>query len=80
MLPIDPPKTGETIDEFSARVQQCDPLFQYICQEDCTVADAREYVTVLDCVINDLLSVRDAVWKMPTARIRKRQANRSSAK
>ena len=72
LLPIDPPKTGETIDEFSAsaRTQHCDLLFQHICEEAWAVDDAREYLALLDRAILDILSVRDAVRKMPAPRVR----------
>ena len=61
LLPIEPPRSEETIGEFSARAEDAaDTLFLFLCREADDQIDAPEYVRRLDRAIADIHSVRRA--------------------
>ena len=61
LLPIAPPKPGETIGAFKLRAEEAgDTLFLFLCREADDEIDADEYVARLDRAVKDILSVRDA--------------------
>ena len=61
LLPIEPPRPGETIAEFKRRAEEAgDTLFLFLCREADDEIDAVEYVTRLDRTMRDISSVRDA--------------------
>lgn len=61
LLPIEPPKPGETIGEFAYRVENAeDTLFLFLCREAAEDIDAHVYMARLDRAIGDIQSVRDA--------------------
>ncbi len=62
LLPIEPPRSGETIHEFAARAgNAADTLFLFLCREADDEIDASEFVARLDRAIGDIQSVRDAL-------------------
>lgn len=61
LLPIEPPKLGETIGKFSQRAENtADTLFLFLCREADDQIDAHEYVARLDRAICDLQTVKEA--------------------
>jgi len=67
LLPIEPPRLGEKIGEFSARAENAaDTLFLFLCREADDEIDVREYLTRLDRAIGDIQSVRDAFRESPS--------------
>lgn len=63
LLPIDPPRFGETISDFSVRAEQAgDTLFLFLCREanDDGEITTPEYLNRLERAIGDIESVRDA--------------------
>jgi hypothetical protein len=66
LLPIEPPKPGEKIGEFTVRAEDAgDTLFLFLCREADDEIDAHEYVTRLDRAIGDIQGVRDAFRESP---------------
>jgi hypothetical protein len=78
LLPIDPPRRGETIRAFADRAQDAgDTLFLFLCREagdDCN--DAAEYVRRLDRAISDIEHVR-AAFARPSCAPRARKGGKS---
>jgi len=61
VLPIEPPRSGETIGEFAYRAENaCDTLFLFLCREADDDIDAHVYMARLDRAISDIQSVRGA--------------------
>lgn len=61
VLPIEPPRPGETIREFKIRAEDAgDTLFLFLCREADDDIDAREYVARLDRAIRDIQAVKEA--------------------
>jgi hypothetical protein len=61
LLPIEPPKPGETISEFNLRAADVgDTLFLFLCHEADDEIDAEEYVAKLDFAMRDIEAVREA--------------------
>lgn len=63
LLPIDPPRPGETIGDFAVRAEHAgDTLFLFLCREACDgdEVDAAEYLNRLERAIGDIEAVRDA--------------------
>jgi hypothetical protein len=61
LLPIEPPRDGETIGEFAARAEEAgDTLFLFLCREADDDIDAHEYVGRLDRAIRDTQEVQQA--------------------
>jgi len=61
LLPIDPPKLGETIGDFAARADDAgDTLFLFLCREANDDIDAEEYLHRLDRAMRDIEQVQDA--------------------
>jgi len=61
LLPIEPPRPGQTISEFACRAENAgDTLFLFLCREADEEIDAHVYMTRLDRAIADIQSVRDA--------------------
>jgi hypothetical protein len=66
LLPIEPPRSGETIHEFAARAENAaDTLFLFLCREADDEIDACEYVARLDRAVADIQCVRDAFRDTP---------------
>ena len=62
LLPIDPPKPGETIGEFKVRAEDAeDTLFLFLCREADGEIDNREYAARLDRATHDIEAVREAL-------------------
>ena len=62
LLPIEPPKPGETISAFSQRAEDAgDTLFLFLCREANDEIDAEEYLKRLDRAMRDIAAVHDAV-------------------
>ena len=61
LLPIEPPKPGETIGAFKLRAEEAgDTLFLFLCREADDEIDADEYIARLDRAMRDIAAVRDA--------------------
>ena len=61
VLPIEPPRSGETIGEFAYRAENAgDTLFPFLCREADEEIDAHVYMARLDRAVGDIQSVRDA--------------------
>ncbi len=67
LLPIEPPRPGETIDDFSDRAADAgDTLFLFLCREATDLIDrdddicVAEYLNRLTLAIGDIEAVRDA--------------------
>ena len=61
LLPIEPPKPGETIGAFKLRAEEAgDTLFLFLCREADDEIDAEEYVARLDRAVRDIEAVRQA--------------------
>ena len=61
LLPIEPPKPGETIGAFKLRAEDAgDTLFLFLCREADDEIDADEYLARLDRAMRDIADVRDA--------------------
>ena len=61
VLPVEPPKPGETIGVFAYRAENAgDTLFLFLCREADDEIDAHVYMARLDRAIGDIQSVRDA--------------------
>jgi len=55
LLPIDPPKVGEPIDEFAVRAETAaDTLFLFLCREANDDIDVEEYLS--DCIAHSGIS------------------------
>lgn len=68
LLPIEPPKPGETISVFSQRAEDAgDTLFLFLCREADDEIDADEYVARLDRAMRDIEAVREAFWAGDTS-------------
>jgi len=62
LLPIDPPRAGETIGDFAVRAEGAgDTLFLFLCREANDDIDAQEYLHRLDRALRDIEQVRDAI-------------------
>jgi len=62
LLPIEPPKTGETIDQFKLRAEDAgDTLFLFLCREADDEIDAEEFLHRLDRANRDIEQVRGAI-------------------
>jgi len=58
LLPIDPPRVGETIGDFAVRAEAAgDTLFLFLCREANEDIDAEEYVHRLDRAQRDIEQV-----------------------
>ena len=65
LLPIDPPKPGETIGDFKVRAEDAgDTLFLFLCREADDDIDAREYIGRLERAVRDIKSVRQVFRDM----------------
>ena len=65
LLPIEPPRSHETISAFSIRAEQAaDTLFLFLCREADDRIGAREYTKRLDRAIRDVQAVRKAVTRV----------------
>ena len=61
VLPIEPPKLGETIGEFAYHAENAgDTLFLFLCREADDEIDAHVYMARLDRAIGDIQSVQNA--------------------
>jgi hypothetical protein len=61
LLPIEPPRPGETIGEFKLRAEDAgDTLFLFLCREADDEIDVEEYLARLDRAIRDIECVRAA--------------------
>lgn len=61
LLPIEPPKPGESISDFEVRARDAaDTLFLFLCREAEDEIDAEEYSRRLDRAIGDIQAVRAA--------------------
>lgn len=61
LLPIEPPKPGETISDFEVRARDAgDTLFLFLCREAEDEIDAAEYIHRLDRAIRDIQGVQEA--------------------
>ena len=61
LLPIDPPRAGETIGDFAVRAEGAgDTLFLFLCREANDDIDAVEYLHRLDRALRDIEQVHDA--------------------
>lgn len=61
VLPIEPPKPGETIGQFAYRAENAgDALFLFLCREADDEINAHVYMARLDRAVGDIQSVRDA--------------------
>jgi len=61
VLPIEPPKSSETIGQFAYRAENAgDTLFLFLCREADEEIDAHVYMARLDRAISDIQSVRGA--------------------
>ncbi|MFH1748252.1 MAG: hypothetical protein ABIG44_14555 [Planctomycetota bacterium] len=61
LLPIEPPKPGETVGAFKLRAEEAgDTLFLFLCREADDEIDADEYIARLDRAMRDIAAVRDA--------------------
>ena len=61
LLPIEPPKPGETIRAFSLRAEEAgDTLFLFLCREANDEVDAQEYVARLERAMDDIAAVHAA--------------------
>jgi len=61
LLPIEPPKPGETISQFKLRAEDAgDTLFLFLCREADDEIDAEEYIARLDRAARDITAVREA--------------------
>jgi hypothetical protein len=61
LLPIEPPRAGDTIGDFAARAEGAgDTLFLFLCREADDEIDAHEYVARLDRAIRDIQDVQQA--------------------
>jgi len=61
VLPIEPPRSGETISEFAYRAENAgDTLFLFLCREADEEIDAHVYLARLDRAIRDITDVQDA--------------------
>jgi hypothetical protein len=59
LLPIEPPKPGETIRQFKLRAEDAgDTLFLFLCREADDQIDAEEYIARLDRAARDIEAVR----------------------
>jgi len=68
VLPIEPPRPGETIHEFAYRAENAgDTLFLFLCREADEEIDAHVYMARLDRAIGDIQSVREAFLEIPDA-------------
>ncbi len=68
LLPIEPPRPGETISDFSVRAEQAgDTLFLFLCREADEEIDTPEYLARLARAIGDIEWVRDAFVNEPAA-------------
>ena len=69
LLPIEPPRSGETISEFSVRAEPAgDTLFLFLCREADEEIDVPEYLARLTRAIGDIEWVRDAFVIAPATR------------
>jgi hypothetical protein len=60
LLPIEPPKPGEAIGDFTDRARDAgNMLFLFLCCEAEDEIDADEYVARLDAAIRDIEAVRE---------------------
>jgi hypothetical protein len=61
LLPIEPPKPGETIGQFKLRAEDAgDTLFLFLCREADDEIDAEEYIARLDRAARDIAAVQAA--------------------
>ena len=61
LLPIEPPKPGESIGELALRAEGAgDTLFLFLCHEANDEIDVDEYIARLDRAMMDIAAVRDA--------------------
>jgi hypothetical protein len=61
LLPIDPPRAGETIGDFADRAEGAgDTLFLFLCREANDDIDAEEYLHRLDRAMREIEQVHDA--------------------
>jgi len=61
LLPIEPPRSGETVSDVAARAEDAgDTLFLFMCQEADDNIDAYEYVARLERAIRDIQEVQQA--------------------
>lgn len=68
LLPIEPPKPGETIGEFSRRARDAgDSLFLFLCCEADDQIDVAEYIKRLNRAVKDIAAVREAFLNTATA-------------
>ncbi len=59
LLPIEPPKSSETISQFKLRAEDAgDTLFLFLCREADDEIDAEEYIARLDRAARDIEAVR----------------------
>ncbi len=59
LLPIEPPKSEETISAFASRAEQAaDTLFLFLCREADDDIAAAEYLSRLDRAMRDIDAVR----------------------
>jgi hypothetical protein len=59
LLPIEPPKPGETISQFKLRAEDAgDTLFLFLCREADDEIDAEEFIARLDRAARDIEAVR----------------------
>ena len=62
LLPIEPPKPGETIGAFKLRAEDAgDTLFLLLCREADDEISADDYSERLDRAMQDIAAVRDAL-------------------
>ena len=61
LLPIDPPREGENICDFTVRAADAgDTLFLHLCREANEDIDAKEYLQRLKQALSDIEEVRNA--------------------
>jgi hypothetical protein len=61
LLPIEPPRPGESIREFKLRAERAgDTLFLFLCREADDEIDVQEFLNRLDRAAADIESVRSA--------------------
>ena len=61
LLPIEPPKPGETVGNFKVRAEDAgDTLFLFLCREADDEIDGHEYMARLGRAIHDIEAVREA--------------------
>jgi hypothetical protein len=57
LLPIEPPKSGETIADFKLRAEDAgDTLFLFLCREAHDEIDANEYIARLNRASRDIVN------------------------